>query len=344
VTASWGTNWNKHTIAYDELLSGGPPRDGIPSIDDPQFIASSEASDWLADNEPVIALDINGDARAYPLQILTWHEIVNDTVGGEPVIVTFCPLCNAALVFQRTLDGEVYEFGTSGLLRNSDLVMYDRTTESLWQQFTGEAIVGDLTGATLEFIPSSIVSFADFRETYPEGVILSRETGYNRRYGENPYVGYDTIGQNPFLFDGPVDERLPAMERVVAVTLDGKDVGYPYSVLREVRVVNDEIGDREIAVFFNSGTSSALGARRIAEAADVGAAGVFDRRHNGETLTFVADGDRIVDEETGSEWNILGVAVSGPLEGEALEPIVHGNHFWFSWAAFKPDTRIFTVD
>ena len=145
-TRGWNTNWNKHTIDYDELLSGGPPRDGIPSIDEPEFVSPDEAEEWLADNEPVIALEIDGDARAYPLQILTWHEIVNDTVGGVPVAVTFCPLCNSAITFDRRLDGEIYEFGTSGLLRNSDLVMYDRTTESLWQQFTGEAIVGDLVG------------------------------------------------------------------------------------------------------------------------------------------------------------------------------------------------------
>jgi hypothetical protein len=195
-TGSWNTNWNKHTINYSELLSGGPPRDGIPSIDDPTFVSPGEAAEWLADNEPVIALEIDGDARAYPLQILTWHEIVNDTVGGVPVIVTFCPLCNSALTFDRRLGGEVYEFGTSGLLRNSDLVMYDRTSESLWQQLTGEAIVGDLVGETLDFLPSSLVGFGDFRETFPEGIVLSKDTGFGRNYGRNPYAGYDRIGSD----------------------------------------------------------------------------------------------------------------------------------------------------
>ena len=165
VTAGWNTNWNKHTIEYDDLLSGGPPRDGIPSIDEPHFVLVDEAAGWLADNEPVIALEIDGDARAYPLQILTWHEIVNDVVGGVPVAATFCPLCNSAITFDRRLGDEVLEFGTSGLLRNSDLVMYDWTTESLWQQLTGEAIVGDLAGEQLAFLPSAIVSAADFRET-----------------------------------------------------------------------------------------------------------------------------------------------------------------------------------
>jgi hypothetical protein len=344
-TGDWKTNWNRHTIQYDELLFGGPSRDVIPSIDAPKFISPAEAEAWLADNEPVIALEIDGDARAYPLQILIWHEIVNDVVGDVPVIVTFCPLCNATIVFDRRLDGTVYEFGTSGLLRNSDLVMYDRTTESLWQQFTGEGIVGDLAGAQLTFLPSSIVSFADFREAHPEGLVLSRDTGFSRRYGQNPYVGYDNIGSSPFLFRGEIDGRLAAVERVVTVSLDdvGVDVAYPLSTLSDVGVINDNQGGRDLVVFHTSGTSSALGARSIAAAQDVGATGVFDPNLDGQKLTFQRDGEAIVDAETGSTWNILGQAIDGPLAGEQLEPIVHGDHFWFSWAAFKPDTIIYSA-
>jgi hypothetical protein len=356
-TSGWATNWNKHTIDYDELLSGGPPRDGIPSIDDPLFIRPDAAQEWLADNEPVIALQIDGEARAYPLQILTWHEIVNDVVADVPVAVTFCPLCNSAITFDRRLDGEVYEFGTSGLLRNSDLVMYDRTTEGLWQQFTGEAMVGDLAGAQLTLLPSSIVSFADFREAHPEGVVLSRDTGFSRSYGQNPYVGYDSVGSSPFLFRGEIDGRLAAVERVVTVSLDPSagsgqasagsgqavDVAYPLSTLSEVGVINDSQGGRDLVVFYTSGTSSALGDRTIAAAEDVGATGVFDPNLDGQTLTFQRDGQAIVDAETGSTWNILGQAIDGPLAGRQLEPIVHGDHFWFSWAAFKPDTVIYSA-
>lgn len=341
LTESWDTNWNRHTIPYDELLAGGPPRDGIPSIDDPQFVTLEEAEAWLAGNEPVIALEIDGDARAYPLQILTWHEIANDEVGGVPVAVTFCPLCNSALTFDRRLDGQVLAFGTSGLLRHSDLVMYDRTTESLWQQFTGEAIVGDLAGKRLDFLPSALISFDDFREAHPDGRILSRETGYNRPYGENPYAGYDTIGQDPFLFRGETDDRLPAMARVVTVSSGDVDVAYPYTVLEEQGVIHDNVGGQDLVVFFTPGTNSALGAPMIAEAADVGATNVFDPQVEGEKLTFVREGEKIVDEQTGSEWNILGEAVAGDLAGKKLAPIVHGDQFWFSWAAFKPDTIIY---
>ena len=344
LTSQWNTNWNLRTVEYDTFLSGGPPRDGIPSIDEPQFISPAEASEWLAGQEPVIAVEVNGDARAYPLQILTWHEIVNDTVGGRPIIVTFCPLCNAAIAFDRTLNGEPTEFGVSGLLRNSDMVMYDRQTESLWQQFTGEAIVGDAVGTRLEFLSTWLISFDDFQQQFPEGTVLSRETGHRRDYGRNPYVGYDTIGSNPFLFDGVIDGRLPAVERVVAVMAEdiGTDVAYPFSVISEAGAVNDQQGGVDIAVFHIGGSTSALGASRIADADDVGSAAVFSPVVDGQTLTFSrADDKTFTDAETGSTWNIFGDAIDGPLAGTTLEPIVHGNHFWFSWAAFRPDTVIF---
>ncbi len=344
VTADWNTNWSKHIIEYDELLSGGPPRDGIPSIDEPQFVDAEEAAGWLADNEPVIALEIGGEARAYPLQILTWHEIVNDVVGDVPVIVTFCPLCNAAITFDRRVEDQVFEFGTSGLLRNSDLVMYDRTTESLWQQLTGEAIVGDMVGQRLTFLPSSMVSFANFRQAYPEGVVLSRDTGYSRDYGRNPYAGYDTIGQSPFLFDGELDDRLPAMERVVTVSLEGVDVAYPLSVLADVHVVEDAAGGVDLVVWHLPGTSSALRASVISQGEDVGATGVFDPHVDGQKLSFRFEDGTIVDEGTGSTWNVLGQAIDGPLVGKSLTPIVHGNHFWFAWAAFKPETIVYQME
>ena len=208
-THGWKTDFSRHTVPYAEIRSGGVPRDGIPPIDLPRFTAPQEAKGWLGDKEPVIALQLNGEARAYPLQIMTWHEIVNDVVGGVPVAVTFCPLCNSAIVFERTLDGVVYDFGTTGKLRNSDLVMWDRQTESWWQQLSGESIVGRLSGKALELLPASIISFHDFREAFPQGEILSRSTGFSRPYGENPYVGYDDADRPPFLLTGEPDGRLP---------------------------------------------------------------------------------------------------------------------------------------
>ena len=346
LTANWKTDWTINNIDISSILSGGPPRDGIPSVDAPKFINFDEADEWLEDNEPVIALDINGDQRAYPLQILTWHEIANDTVGDLPVVVTFCPLCNSALVFERNVNGIPTEFGVSGLLRNSDLIMYDRQTESLWQQFTGEGIVGVKTGEQLPFVASSLISYNDFKSAFPDGIVLSRDTGhpsYLSRYGNNPYTGYDTIGSTPFLFNGPNDGRLEALERVVTVRLDAQDIdiAYPLSTLSEAGAINDVQSDIPLTVFHLPGTSSALGATRIADAEDVGATGVFSPLVEGQVLTFSRSDDGFVDAETGSTWNIVGHAIEGELAGTQLEPIVHADHFWFSWAAFRPDTLIY---
>ena len=339
--SNWKTDFSLHSVPYNEIISGGPPRDGIPPLDDPKFTTFKDADGWLDAQEPVIALELNGDARAYPLQILTWHEIANDVVGGVPVSVTFCPLCNSAIVFDRRLDGVVYDFGTSGKLRQSDLVMWDRQTESWWQQFTGEGIVGELTGRKLIFIPASIIAWADFKAANPEGKVLSRDTGFGRPYGKNPYAGYDRADNPPFLFRGDLDGRLLPKERVAAMTIGDVDAAFPFSALEKERVVNYTINDQDLVVLFKPGTLSALDSGSIKDSQSVGATGVFQTHLDGQKLTFRADGDSFVDNETGSVWNILGEAIEGPLAGKKLTPIVHANHFWFAWGAFKPDTKTY---
>ena len=341
-TAGWRTDFSRHTVPYSEILSGGVPRDGIPPIDDPRFVTQSDANEYVEDQEPVVVFEANGEAKAYPLQILTWHEIVNDEVGGIPVSVTYCPLCNSAVAFDRRLDGVVYDFGTSGNLRNSDLIMWDRQTESWWQQLTGEAIVGELAGRVLTFLPAALVSYRDFKQDNPEGLVLSRETGYSRDYGSNPYTGYDKADSHPFLYDGVADDRLPPKERVVTVTVGDADVAFPYSVLAAEGAVNYELNGQALAVFHVPGTTSALDGRSISESRDVGGTGVFDPSAAGEALTFRVEDGNIVDEETGSTWTVLGRAVEGPMAGEQLRPIVHGDHFWFAWAAFKPGTHVYS--
>jgi len=340
--SQFSTDFSKHSVSYREILSGGPPKDGIPAIDQPKFISVDEADAWLKPQEPVILFQLGDDARAYPLQILMWHEIVNDTVNGVPVSVTFCPLCNTAIAFERTLDGRVLDFGTTGRLRFSNLVMYDRQTESWWQQATGEAIAGEFTGRRLKFLPASIIAWADFKAAHPDGQVLSRDTGYSRNYGQNPYTGYDDVRRSPFLYRGPeTPGTLPAMARVFTVDLNGEAVAYPYDVLQEVHVVNDTVGGTSLVVFWAPGTASALDTGTVAGGRDVGAVNAFSRDVEGQLLTFRFDGTRITDEETGSEWNVLGQAVSGPLSGSQLTPVVGINHFWFSWAAFRPETRIY---
>jgi hypothetical protein len=220
--------------------------------------------------------------------------------------------------------------------------MYDRQTESWWQQASGDAIAGELAGRQLTFLPAPIIAWADFKVTYPEGQVLSRETGFSRRYGQNPYTGYDDVNQSPFLYRGPeTPGTLPPMARVITVDLNDEAVAYAYDVLQEMPAINDTVGDTPIAVFWATGTASALDAGAIASGRDVGTANTFSRVLDGQTLTFRFDGDRITDEQTGSEWNILGQAVDGELTGSQLTPVVNVNHFWFSWAAFKPETRIY---
>ena len=337
----WKTDFSLHTVPYDEILSGGSPRDGIPPIDDPKFTTFEDADRWLGNQEPVITFELNDDARAYPLQILTWYEIVNDVVGGAPVAVTFCPLCNAAIVFDRILEGVIYDFGTSGKLRKSDLVMWDRQTESWWQQFTGERIVGKLAGKKLTFLQSQIVSWEDFKAANPEGKVLSRDTGFSRPYGHNPYAGYDRADNPPFLFDGLVDGRLLPKERVALVTVGDETAAFPFSILKVERAINYTVDGQDLVVFFKPGTVSALDRRSIEDSRDVGATGVFNPNLDGRKLTFRPDGEVIVDNETGSVWNILGKAIEGPLPGKELAPVLHDNNFWFAVAAFKPDTKIY---
>ena len=339
-TSEWATDFTRRTIAWEDVVSGGPPKDGIPAIDDPTFEPVAAAAQWLSERDPVIVFAQAGDVRAYPLAILIWHEIVNDVVGGRPVAVTFCPLCNASIVFEREFQSQVLDFGTTGKLRNSDLIMYDRQTETWWQQFTGEGIVGQFAGAQLNFLPSQVISFADFAAEFPDGQVLVRPA-LNRSYGANPYSGYDT-SPRPFLFSGEVDARLPATERVAGVVLPGLVKAYPFTRVAQTGVINDAAGGLPLVVLHKVGTASALDAGAISAGRDVGSVAVFDRRHDGRTLTFIANGDgTFTDNATGSTWNILGQAVAGELSGAQLTPLLAFDHFWFAWAAFHPETELY---
>lgn len=328
-----------------EIRPGGPPPDGIPPIDDPAFVSPADAT-FLADEEPVLAVEIGGEAKAYPLQILMWHEIVNDEIGGVPVAVTYCPLCNTGIAFERpTLDGRLLDFGTSGKLYNANLVMYDRQTDTYWAQATGQAILGELTGEQLTFVPARILAFADWRAEHPDGHVLSRDTGFERPYGENPYEGLDT-SERPFLFAGETDDRLPATSRVLGLARAGDVVAFPYEVVAAEAVggwsvVAERVAGDPVVVFWKAGTSSALDTPQIAEGRDVGAIAAYRPEAAGRSLTFEARPEGIVDRETGSVWSILGRAVSGPLEGEELVPELAIDSFWFDWAAFHPGTRIY---
>ena len=338
----WLTDFSLHSVPHNEIAPGGPGRDGIPPLDSPNFVATTEADSWLQALEPVVVLELNGDVRAYPLQLLIWHEIVNDLVADVPVAVTYCPLCNSAVALLRTLDGTVYDFGTTGYLRHFDLIMWDRQTESWWQQVTGEAIIGKLTGKQLEFLPTSIDPWKNFKQAHPNGMVLSRNTGYGRPYGQSLYPSLDRIDEQSPSLEGSGGVSLPTMERVAGVTIDGVSVGFPYSTLAHERVANYAIHGTDVVVFYEPETLTPFkDSDADADVRSVGAAGVFSPHLNGRKLTFKFSGDGIVDVETGSRWNLLGQADEGPLTGQRLEPLLHGDHFWFAWLAFNPTTQVY---
>ena len=340
----WNTDWSKSTIDLSELrrgLAASDPRDVISPIDEPKLEKVAEV-DWLDDREPVALAKAGGEARAYPLRILTWHEVVNDELGGVPVAVTYCPLCNSAVGFEREVEGRVLTFGVSGLLRNSDLVMWDRQTESLWQQISGEGIVGELAGTQLTLVPVTLVSWETFREEFPDGTVLSQDTGFGRSYGINPYDFYDSSSR-PFLFNGEVDDRFPAMERVLATIVGETNKAYPFSVISEKRAVNDEVAGEPIVVFWgDESTASALSDPEIAEGRSVGTGAAYLRTVDGQVLTFRPAGeDLFKDNETGTTWTLLGKGVDGPLAGEKLEPVIADTPLWFAWAAFNDGSPVY---
>lgn len=264
------TNFENRSIELIEFINGGPGKDGIPSIDDPRFLPVSD-EDRLADREPVMVVEINGDHRAYPIRYLMFHEIVNDTVGDVPVAVTFCPLCNSGIVFERKFNDQIYDFGVSGMLRNSDMIMYDRQTETWWQQFTGEALVGDLLGQKLVKIPSWMESWESFKTRNPDGLVLDQPRAYGR-YGTNPYRGYDTLDR-PFLYNGELPPfNIPPLARVVVVD----NQAWPLTRFLDTPRIEEE----GLVLTWQAGTASALDSGNIAKGRDVGSIRVQDANGN----------------------------------------------------------------
>jgi len=316
----------KNIVPLNEIVSGGPPQDGIPSIDNPKFVSVSEADKFLQDADQVVGLNVNGDIRAYPLQILVWHEIVNDNVGGTPVAVTYCPLCFTNQVFNRTVDGQTVEFGTSGKLYNSNLVMYDRNSNSLWSQALGQAIVGKHAGLKLDRIPFDVAFWREWKQLYPDTNVLSRDTGSSRPYGADPYRSY--YSNNDLFF--PVsnkDDRLELKEIIVGLENGGQFKAYKLQQIQDTRVINDRIGDKSLALF-------SLYPFMVR---------VFDSTLDGQKLEFQynKNSSKITDKETGSEWNFDGIGTAGPMKGKHLLRLPYDEGFWFEWVAFHPKTALY---
>lgn len=317
-------------VPLDQIVSGGPPPDGIPSIDDPKFISVQEANGRLEDSELVLGLNVNGDIRAYPLQILVWHEIVNDKVGDVPVAVTYCPLCFTNQVFNRTLEnGQILEFGTSGKLYNSNLVMYDRTTKSLWSQAMSLGIVGKLAGIKLERIPFDVAYWKEWKQLFPDSKVLSTDTGSNRPYGADPYGDYYNNGDVLF----PVlnrDDRLGLKEIVVGFENNGQYKAYKLQEIENKKVINDQVNGKPIAL---------LSLHPFMVRA-------FDPVVDGQVLEFSYNTkeQNFVDSQTGSLWNFDGKAFSGQMKGKQLTRLPFDEGFWFEWVAFHPKTELYKED
>ena len=265
LTSDWKREWphtdfTNKTIDFSEVISGGPPKDGIPAIDEPQFLVATKIND-IGDKEPVIYLIVGNETRAYPFRILMWHEIVNDQIKDVPVTVTYCPLCNAAVVFDRRINDKVLDFGVSGKLRHSDMIMYDRQTESWWQQFLGVGIVGEMTGVELKQLPARVIPFSEYKRQFPDGKVLISSNPQIRPYGENPYVNYDS-SQTPFLYKGRYDGPGSPMSYVISI---GKDAW----LLSDLRAAK-KIIHGDLILEWEKGMNSALDSRQIDRGRDIG--------------------------------------------------------------------------
>lgn len=271
---SWDFEWpntdfSKKSVDFNDIMSGGPGKDGIPSVLNPRFIQVGEENK-LGDREPVMTVELAGQTpRAYPIRYLMWHEIVNDVIGGTPIAVTFCPLCNSGITFDRRLkNGTILTMGVTGKLRNSDMIMYDHETESWWQQFLGVGIVGELTDVKLKKLPSWMESWSDYKARNPDALVM-REPKFNRRYGANPYAGYDT--GHPFLYNGENPPHgINPLARVVVVGTRA----WPLERFKQ----SAEINEAGVRITWKAGTASALDTRKMSNGRDVGSIRVRDAK------------------------------------------------------------------
>ena len=257
--ACCGFDFSKHSIPVEEISDGGPGKDGIPALLSPKFMSSREADEeFLKSGDRVLGLAVNGDARAYPIKILNWHEIVNDTVGGRPVVVTFCPLCGTGMVFDSEIGGRKMTFGVSGLLYQSDVLLYDHQTESLWSQIKTEAVTGPMTGTRLNLVASTHTTWENWKKRYPRTRVLSDDTGYRRNYQRDPYAGYEKSPRLMFGVD-KVSDAFHPKERVIGLEIGGAFKAYPFSELATAKQpVKDKVNGVPVSVFYDRKSKSAV--------------------------------------------------------------------------------------
>jgi len=342
----WSTNFKVASVALSELHTSSLERYGPLPVDSPRYLSVEAARAFLSPQDPVVAFLGGANPRAYPLRFLLWHEVVNDMVGGRPILIAYDPGTNAARVYERRVLGAGLRFrAVDGFDRGSRL-LWDSLTQSWWRQFSGEAIVGDFTGLRLQARPSLLVSLAEYSQAFPDGWVLEPRSRPQRDdtsdYGVSNHPGYDGRLDPPAYFGAALDSRLPPTARVLALELNSDAIALPFSRLAEVRVVNDDVGGQPMVALWSPGALSVSDTPKIADARDVGMAAAHGREVAGRLLTFEFAAGVFRDLETGSVWSLGGRALSGPLAGAQLPALVHACPFWFAWAAFHPQTRLVT--
>ncbi|MCH7723687.1 MAG: DUF3179 domain-containing protein [Bacteroidetes bacterium] len=315
-------------IPKDEVFDGGPGRDGIPSVDNPQF-TDVEGSSYLLDNDLVIGIKIGGVLRAYPHPILDWHEIVNDEINGKKLAITYCPLTGSAIAWNRQGVVSNSTFGVSGLLYNSNLIPFDRGSKSNWSQMKLQCVNGQLIGNEIETSKIIETTYKTWREMYPTSKLLSTNTGFGRQYGVYPYNNFKT--SNDLIF--PVsneDNRLHKKERVLGLIAGGQTMAFVInSFSADVSVKNVSFGGEEFVVIGSSGKNFAAAYKR--------------KLNDGTTLEFtITQGELplVMMDNEGTKWDIFGEAIEGPRAGENLMQAKAFIAYWFGWAAFYPNTLI----
>lgn len=315
------------------VIPGGPPKDGIPPIERPRFTSAGEADAFLRSNDVVFGLDYKGVVKAYPQIILVWHEIVNEEIDGEKVSVTYCPLTGSAVGYtgKSRASGEPLTFGTSGNLVNSNLVMYDRQTDSTWPQILGTAITGPNKGQELTAVPLAWTTWERWKRRHPKTLVLSRETGHLRPYGRDPYGSYTSGGPNYYSSGGPFfpvmarSARFPDKHVVIGIKSGGETLALSKPAAAAARVVHVSLGGRPLVALYDDGLDEVF---------------VFDRQLEGRELRFARRGDQVVDEQTRTVWTAQGRAVAGRLAGAQLTWTTSFDVMWFAWFAFYPDTKV----
>lgn len=320
-----------YRLRAGELIIAASP-DDIPAIfaNDSLFVDVASGNEEWVDEEGVIGVLINGEARAYPIRLLSLHEIVNDTVGGQPIAVTWCPLCYSALVFNRVVDGQELTFGVSGYLFHNNLVMYDHQSNTLWSQVLAQGIKGAYNREQLEVLGAFQSTWGAWKAEHPDTLVLSaRQMGKQADEVIDPYVGYYTSGAPGLGGQAELDERLPAQTLVVGIKIGREERAYSFEDIRQLGVINDELGGIPILLVYNAKLNSVAGYARLLD----GQALSFELSQNGKALK---------DAESASLWDIeLGQATEGPFAGERLSRLTAPIVFWFAWSDIYPDTELY---